>query len=227
MFKPINFSFKYYIKMFNTNYYNRSFREEMLKYIPADAKTILEVGCSEGLFLNYLNKSRECETWGIELFENAAIEASKVAFKVLTGDFNEVYKSLPKNYFDCVIFNDVIEHFSDPWLAMTNTKEILSKNGVIVSSIPNFRYIGNLTEIITSADFKYKEEGGILDKTHLRFFTAKSIKRFFDECGYILIEQEGIRPCQSWKEKLLIFLSFGRFSDMRYKQYANVVKLQK
>lgn len=212
--------------MFNTNYYNRSFREEMLKYIPADAKTILEVGCSEGLFLSYLNKSRNCETWGIELFENAALEASKVAYKVLTGDFNEVYKSLPKNYFDCVIFNDVIEHFSDPWLALINTKEILSKNGVIVSSIPNFRYIGNLTEIITSADFKYKEEGGILDKTHLRFFTAKSILRFFDECGYTLIKQEGIRPCQSWKEKLLIFLSFGYFSDMRYKQYANVVKLK-
>jgi 2-polyprenyl-3-methyl-5-hydroxy-6-metoxy-1,4-benzoquinol methylase len=199
----------------------------MLKYIPENAKTILEVGCSEGLFLSFLNKNRKCETWGIELFEDAALEASKVAFKVLTGDFNEVYKSLPKNYFDCVIFNDVIEHFSDPWLAMSNTKKILSKNGVIVSSIPNFRYIGNLTEIITSADFKYKEEGGILDKTHLRFFTAKSIKRFFEECGYTLIKQEGLRPCQSWKEKLLILLSFGHFSDMRYKQYANVVKVKK
>ena len=212
--------------MFNTSYYNRSFREEMFKYIPKNAKTILEVGCSEGLFLNYISKNMKCETWGIELFEDAAKEASKVAYKVFSGDFNEVYKLLPKNYFDCIIFNDVIEHFQDPWISLTNTKDILTKNGVIVSSIPNFRYIGNLTEIISSADFKYKPEGGILDKTHLRFFTAKSMKRLFDECGFEVIKQEGLRPCQSWKEKLFITLSFGYFSDMRFNQYANVAKIK-
>ena len=212
--------------MNNTNYYNRSFREEMFKYIPENATKILEVGCSEGLFLSHLQKNKPCEVWGIEMNEQAAEKASKVAFKVLSGDFNVVFKELPAHYFDCVIFNDVIEHFSDPWLALSNTKQLLSSNGVVVSSIPNFRYIGNLTEIITSADFRYKEEGGILDKTHLRFFTSKSMKRFFEECGYSVIVQEGLRPCQSWKEKLLIYFSFGYFKDMRFKQYANVAKVK-
>jgi len=213
--------------MFNTNYYNRSFREEMFKYIPEKATKILEVGCSEGLFLSYIKKNKKCETWGIEMNEAAAKQAEIVADKVYSGDFNELYSQLPLNYFDCIIFNDVIEHFSDPWLALSNTKQLLSKNGVIVSSIPNFRYIGNLTEIIKTADFRYKEEGGILDKTHLRFFTSKSIKRLFEDCGYNFISQEGLRPCRSWKEKLFIFLSFGFFNDMKFQQFANVAQLKK
>lgn len=213
--------------MNNTNYYNRSFREEMLKFIPENATKILEVGCSEGLFLSHVKKNKVSETWGVEMNKAAAEKASLTADKVIIGDFNVIYKDLPLNYFDCIIFNDVIEHFSDPWLAISNTKQLLSENGVIVSSIPNFRYIGNLTEIITSGDFDYKEEGGILDKTHLRFFTSKSIKRFFEECGYTLITQEGLRPCKSWKERLVIFLSLGRFKDMRYKQFANVAAVIK
>src|SRR5208283_3265835 len=212
--------------MFNSDYYHSSFREEMLKYIPLDANKILEVGCGEGLFLSYLKENRNPETWGVEMYNQAAEIASKVADKVLNGDFNLLYKDLPTHYFDCVVFNDVLEHFSDPWMALSNVKQLLSKNGVIVASIPNFRYIGNMTEIITTADFKYVEEGGILDKTHLRFFTSKSIYRFFDECGYEVICQEGLRPCKSWKEKLFIFLSFGFFKDMRYKQYANVAKVK-
>lgn len=212
--------------MFNTNYYNRSYREEMLKYIPMDAEKILEVGCGEGLFLSYLKENRNLETWGLEMNSIAAEKASKVADKILTGDFNLIYNDLSAHYFDCIVFNDVIEHFSDPWVAITNAKQLLSNKGVIVASIPNFRYIGNMTEIITTADFKYVEEGGILDKTHLRFFTSKSIYRFFNECGYEVICQEGLRPCKSWKEKLFIFLSFGFFKDMRYKQYANVAKVK-
>jgi 2-polyprenyl-3-methyl-5-hydroxy-6-metoxy-1,4-benzoquinol methylase len=197
----------------------------MLKYIPEDAEKILEVGCSEGLFLSSLKESRTIETWGIEMYKPAAEKASKVADKVFTGDFNLIYKDLPSHYFDCIVFNDVLEHFSDPWIALINAKHLLSEKGVLVASIPNFRYIGNMTEIINQADFKYREEG-ILDKTHLRFFTSKSIYRFFDECGYEVIIQEGLRPCKSWKEKLFIFLSFGFFKDMRYKQYANVAKVK-
>ena len=213
--------------MTNTSYYNRSFRQEMFKYIPKETKKILEVGCSEGLFLSYVKENTNAEIWGIEMNENAAEKASKIAHKVFSGDFNQVYRKLPQNYFDCVVFNDVIEHFDNPWQALLNTKQLLSEIGVIVSSIPNFRYIGNLTEIISTADFKYKEEGGILDKTHLRFFTSKSIYRLFDECGYTLIKQEGLRPCKSWKEKLLISLSFGFFKDMRFKQFANVASIKK
>jgi 2-polyprenyl-3-methyl-5-hydroxy-6-metoxy-1,4-benzoquinol methylase len=199
----------------------------MFQYIPQNSQKVLEVGCSNGLFLDYVKQHTNCEVWGIEMNVTAAEKAAKVAHKVLSGDFNVVYTELPAHYFDCIVFNDVIEHFIDPWQALINAKSLLTEKGVIVSSIPNFRYIGNMTEIIKSADFRYREEGGILDKTHVRFFTAKSMKRLFEECGYQVIIQEGLRPCKSWKEKLFITLSCGFFNDMRFLQYAHVAAVKK
>lgn len=96
---------------------------------------------------------------------------------------------------------------------------------MIVSCIPNFKYISNLvTEIILEGEFRYKPEGGILDDTHIRFFTSKSIVRMYNEQGFRIQLHEGIRPCKSWKEKLFIQLSLGYLKDSKYKQYVTVSK---
>ena len=206
--------------------YFHSQRPEMLKYIPDSSLHILEVGCSEGNFCKLLNR-QDREIWGVEINPDAAKVAVKVCHKVLVGDFNDVFDQLPKNYFDCVIFNDVLEHLYAPWDTIKMVKSLLSPTGVLVSSIPNFRYIANLiTEVLFEREFRYKPEGGILDDTHIRFFTSKSICRMFREQGYDIVLHEGIRPCKSWKEKLFISLTFGLLKDARYKQFATVAKLQ-
>ena len=80
-------------------------------------------------------------------------KAKKVCDHVLIGDFNEVFSQLPQNYFDCVIFNDV-EHIYSPWDTVRDVNFLLSPTGVLVSSIPNFRYISNLiTEILFEGEF--------------------------------------------------------------------------
>ena len=199
-------------------------RPEMLQYIPQNAIRILEVGCGEGAFCADLKRD-DREIWGLEINKEAAQEASKVCHQVLVGDFKEMHNQLPKNYFDCVIFNDVLEHIYDPWETIRLTKTLLNKEGVLVSSIPNFRYISNIiTEILFQKDFQYKPEGGILDDTHIRFFTSKSMLRMFESEGYQVIAHEGIRPCKSWKEKLFINLTLGFLKDARYKQFATVAK---
>jgi len=204
--------------------YYHSQRPEMLKYVPDTARHILEVGCSEGNFCQALNRP-DREIWGVEINPEAAQIASKVCHKVLIGDFDAIFDQLPANYFDCVIFNDVLEHLYTPWETIKKVKLLLSPSGVLVSSIPNFRYIANLiTEVLIEGEFRYKPEGGILDDTHMRFFTSKSICRMFREQGYEILQHEGIRPCKSWKEKLFINLSFGLLKDARYKQFATVAK---
>lgn len=206
------------------NGYFHSQRPEMLKYIPEDSLHILEVGCSEGNFCKALNRT-DREIWGVEINPEAAKVAAKVCHKVLVGDFNDIFDQLPKNYFDCVIFNDVLEHLYAPWDTIKMVKLLLSSNGVLVSSIPNFRYISNLiTEVINEGEFRYRPEGGILDDTHVRFFTSKSICRMFREQGYEVLRHEGIKPCKSWKEKLFINLTFGYLKDARYRQFATVAK---
>ena len=206
------------------NGYFHSERPEMAKYIPEKAIRILDVGCSDGGFCNTLKRS-DREIWGVEMNEIAAEKATKVCTRVLNGDFDTVYDQLPKNYFDCVTFNDVLEHIYSPWDTIKKVQSLLSPNGVIVSSIPNFRYIGNMiTEVFWEGEFRYKPEGGILDDTHIRFFTPKSMCRMYREQGYEVLLNEGINPCKSWKEKLFINLTFGFLKDARYKQFVTVAK---
>ncbi|MDO9154696.1 MAG: class I SAM-dependent methyltransferase [Paludibacter sp.] len=196
----------------------------MIRFIPQDALKILEVGCGAGVFCSNLIRS-DREIWGVEINPEAGEKAKSVCNTVLIGDFNTVFDKLPKDYFDCVIFNDVLEHIYNPWLTISMVKTLLNEKGVMVSSIPNFRYISNLiTEILIEKEFRYKPEGGILDDTHIRFFTSKSIRRTFQEQGYEILKHEGIGKCKSWKEKLFINLSFGFLKDARYKQFATVAK---
>jgi len=208
----------------NKDGYSYRQRPEMFKYIPESALRILEVGCNDGAFCATLKRA-DREIWGVEMNEIAAQKASEICTFVLVGDFNSIFDQLPKNHFDCVIFNDVLEHIYSPWDTIRQVKELLSPNGVLVSSIPNFRYIDNLiTEILFKGEFRYKPEGGILDDTHIRFFTPKSMCRMHREQGYEVLINEGINPCKSWKEKLFINLTFGLLKDARYKQFATVAK---
>lgn len=205
------------------NGYFHGQRQEMLKFIPEKAIRILEVGCGEGTFCQKLQRP-DREIWGVEMNPDAAQKATEVCTFVLTGDFNEIYTQMPKNHFDCIIFNDVLEHIYAPWDTVKLVKTLLSPSGVLVTSIPNFRFISNLIEIIIHGEFRYRPEGGILDDTHLRFFTNKSMKSLFEEQGYKLILQEGIGERNDWKMILLNSMSFGKMNDSRFRQFVNVAK---
>ncbi len=206
------------------NGYFKNSRPEMVQYIPVNAKSILEIGCGEGGFIGQF-KGTGRELWGVEINPEAGQKALDECDHVLIGDFNHLKEQLPKKHFDCIVFNDVLEHLYSPWDVIRFCKELLSTEGVIVSCIPNFKYISNLvTEIIIEGEFRYKPEGGILDDTHIRFFTSKSIVRMYNEQGFKILLHEGIRPCKSWKEKLFIQLSLGYLKDSKYKQYVTVSK---
>jgi 2-polyprenyl-3-methyl-5-hydroxy-6-metoxy-1,4-benzoquinol methylase len=203
--------------------YYRNVRPEMLDFVPRDAGRILEVGCGEGLFGRQLIDRQGAEVWGVE--PNA--EAAKVAATHLTKAENGLFGegiAAPRNYFDCIIFNDVLEHMEDPWQALRIAERFLRDgNATVVASIPNFRHWDNLVEVVIGKDFRYKE-AGILDKTHLRFFTEKSIRDFFADAGYGVVRMAGINPTASRKFKLINFLSGNAIRDMRYLQYGVVAK---
>jgi len=206
-----------------TSIYYINKREEMLQFIPEGSKKILEVGCGEGIFASAVKKKMNAEVWGVELSDDAAKKAEKVIDKVFHADFTTIINTLPQNNFDCIVFNDVLEHIPDPFTLLENIKVLLKENGCVVCSIPNVRYIGNLVELLLKKDWQYKD-GGILDITHFRFFTKKSIERMFSNAGYELVRIEGINPTKSMKVKLLGWLSFGLFSDSKYMQFATVAK---
>ncbi|NOR68252.1 MAG: methyltransferase domain-containing protein [Methylomarinum sp.] len=114
-------------------------RTELLEFIPAECATLLDVGCSSGFFGKQLKKDRQIEIWGVEPVKEAAEIASKNLDKVLC-EFFEDTNNYPVSYFDAITFNDSLEHFPDPEKPITLAKQLLKPGGVIIASIPNFRY---------------------------------------------------------------------------------------
>ena len=149
--------------------------------------------------------------------------ASEKLDKVINCDAHEAINKLPDNYFDCIIFFDILEHLIDPYRLLCILKTKLTKEGVIVASIPNIRYYRSFVELVIHGDWDYKDHG-ILDKTHLRFFTYKSIVKLFNELAFEILEIEGIHPTSSRTFKLLNMLLLGAVGDIRYKHFAVVSK---
>lgn len=201
-------------------------RDEMLRFIPQSARRILEVGCGEGFFGYILKSKIGAEVWGIEVYKNAAENAKLKLDKVIIGDIERDELSLPQNYFDCIIFNDVLEHLKYPWDVLKKIQYNLTDKGYVVASIPNLRFLDNIKMLLRNNDWEYKNKG-ILDKTHLRFFTKKSIKGMFEACGYDIVKIEGIFSKEFyWKFKLFNWIMKNKFEDMKYLQFACVAKLK-
>lgn len=204
-------------------------RHEMLKYIPQDAQIVLDVGCSSGTFGQSLKSSRNIEVWGVELDRDAALDASKKLDRVINDAFSPDL-NLPQKGFDCLVFNDVLEHLPDPWAALTYSKELLKDGGIVVASIPNVRYFNNAWEFLVKKNWEYAD-WGILDKTHLRFFTQKSILSLFEGLGYQVESIVGINslnvlhPQHVRKFKVLNKLLLNNIEDMNYLQFAVVARL--
>ena len=212
----------------NQQHYYAGDRIDMLQYVPENAKRILDVGCAAGNFGALIKRNFEnIEVWGIDINEESIEQAAGKIEKAIAGPISEVIDQLPDEGFDAIFFNDVLEHMPDPYSVLVAMKSKLAKDGIIATSIPNVRYFRNLTHVLFEKDWKYVDEG-ILDRTHLRFFTRKSILRMFDELGFEVISCNGIGNTKSKRPDLYNILSFGLLGrDIRFLQFVTVVKPRK
>ncbi len=213
-----------YYELKQDNYYS-SLRSEMLDFLPKNAQTFLDVGCGTGVFGSAIKKIKNnAIVDGIELMPEAASQAKNILDQVWQGDITELLSQVPDGKYDCITFNDVLEHLTDPYELLKKIKSKLSPQGVIVSSIPNVRYFRVLRDLIFKKDWEYVDSG-ILDKTHFRFFTKKSILRMFDESGYEVERCEGISKTKSLRPYFYRFFTLGAFDkETMYLQFASVVK---
>jgi 2-polyprenyl-3-methyl-5-hydroxy-6-metoxy-1,4-benzoquinol methylase len=201
--------------MSKSNNYYQGNRSEMLRFIPSESKKILEIGCGEG----------NAEVWGIDYEANRVNVAQNKLDKVFCGDVAILLNQLPNNYFDTIVCNDVLEHLIDPYMVLKGLKEKLTSNGVVVSSIPNIRYFRNFYDLIFKKNWDYTEQG-VMDFTHLRFFTINSIRKMYENLNFSIVKLEGIHPTKSLKALIPIFLTFGYCSDIKYIQFATVAKIK-
>lgn len=199
-------------------------RTEMLSFIPDNCKTVIDIGCGAGKFGEALKRlAPERIVHGIEIDYNAATEAKKYLDAVYFGDLESIIPTLQLQYYDCIIFNDVLEHLINPNNILSRIKNILANNGIVVGSLPNFLEFNNIYRLLKTRDFKY-EDSGILDATHLRFFTKKSMLRLFIEQGFEVLNITGINKTSSCKVDLLNFFLLNKLQEFKYLQFAIVAK---
>jgi len=198
-------------------------RSEMLKYIPEGVKTTLEFGCGFGGFSALVKKRFGAETWAVEIDKEAAQKSAEILHRVINSDAVGAIEKLPDNYFDCIIFIDILEHLADPYFLLVAMKKKLTDRGVIVTSLPNVRYYHNYVDFAIKGNWDY-QDAGTLDKTHLRFFTYKSILKMFKQLDFKVLLIEGINKTRNKKLRLLNILLFKMLEDLKYLQFAVVVK---
>lgn len=201
--------------------YFRHERPEMLPFVPATVQRVLELGCAEGAFAATVKEHTGAEVWGIEFNPQVAERARAVIDHVLVGDVDERIADISDSYFDAIICNDVLEHLIDPCATLTHLRRKLKSEGVVVASIPNIRYAPALSKILFRKDFPQDDEG-IFDRTHLHFFTRKSIVRTFETAGFTVRRIKGINAHYGPLGVLFAFLTLGYFADGFYLQYACV-----
>nr|WP_249316825.1 glycosyltransferase [Bacillus sp. FJAT-50079] len=152
-------------------------RPEIVQMVPAEAVRILDVGCGAGASGLELINRQSCQLYGIELHPLAAAIARANYKQVLEEDVELLELPWPESYFDVILFADILEHLKDPWKVIQSYATVLKKGGSVICSIPNIMHAEALFPLL-QGEWNYRH-AGILDRTHLRFFTPQTIHTLF------------------------------------------------
>ncbi len=179
----------------------------LLTRIP-EYSTVLEFGPAHGRMTRYLKEVKYCKVYCVEIDNEAARDSALYSEQMVVDNienyqWSEVYADLQ---FDIIIFADVLEHLYDPWKVLKICNNFLKPCGSIFISIPNVAH-GAIIMGLMQNEFDYKDTG-LLDDTHIRFFTKKSLERLIDDTGYGIFYASAnfVKPsCTEFKKSYLDF----------------------
>jgi len=194
----------------SAEYYNTE-KRFLFHMIPVGPNVVLDLGCAAGFVGKaMLESNRAVEVSGVEIFEPAAVEARKHYKVVHVGDIEEMSLSYDK-CFDLVICGDVLEHLKDPGKVLRQIHGWLKDGGGVVCCVPNVRYWRIWRDLVFKGDWEYVSEG-IMDQTHLRFFTTKSFKKMLTDASFA-VERQDMRMAVGPKQELFNRLTLGVFKE--------------
>jgi len=205
--------------------YRRHIRLCLLRHVSPGPNRILDIGCGEGENGAYLKRHfMASEVVGIELDGEAALKAGDKLDHVICGDIEAISLKQPileGDSFDYVICGDVLEHLKDPWKQLARFKRLIKPQGKIIASIPNIRHLKVVMPIMLKGEWKYTDQG-ILDRSHLRFFTKSSAVSLFIDAGYSV---DSVTPNLIGKKYLLMYyLSASLLVDFLATQWIIVAR---
>jgi 2-polyprenyl-3-methyl-5-hydroxy-6-metoxy-1,4-benzoquinol methylase len=171
--------------------YFASARADVAALIPREVVRVLDVGCGFGALGRMLVR-RGCVVHGIERNPEAARHLEGVYARYLIADVEHSADALRGERYDCLVFADILEHLVDPWTALARYTELLAPGGCFVASIPNIRNVAILLDLAARGRWRYRDSG-LLDRTHLRFFTRAEIEELLRGAGLSIECMQGKR----------------------------------
>ena len=161
--------------------YHGILRREILDKIPLHAEKILDLGCGTGALGSALKKRQDCVVHGLEMNENASRQAAQIYDFCLNGNLDRVDPKKFTGPYDVIVFADILEHIINPWKVLETYADLLTEDGIIIASIPNAAHPSVIHDLMRGL-FRYTP-AGLLDVTHLRFFTMPTIGQLFTKAG--------------------------------------------
>lgn len=194
------------------------FRSEILPIMPKFSDRVLDLGCGSGETSGYFKKFG-LVNWvcGVEGSHEAATLAKQKLDFILEGDIEKIEYPFPDKHFDLILALDILEHLVDPWTVVKKLRRLLKPEGKLIVSMPNVRHFSVLIPLLFLGDWRYTQQG-LLDSTHLRFFTRKTVMSLFENEGFSLykIDHTGAKKRIS---SLLNIITFGLLKDFMIYQY--------
>ena len=147
---------------------------------------VLELGSATGYMTRYMSEKLNCTVTAVELDSKMAEVARPYCKRMIVANLEEDiwYEKLQGYKFDHIVCADVLEHLRNPSKVLSQLKNLLKEDGTIIISIPNIAYSGVLLELF-KGEFNYRP-AGILDETHIYFFTRQSFLTMISDNGFFL-----------------------------------------
>lgn len=177
---------------------------EALELIPEACSRLIEIGCSSGALAREFKKLHPAAHFvGVDIEADYADLARRYCDEVLTMDIEAAEEAFFESHRDrdCWLFVDSLEHLRDPWHVLRRIRQVIPRHGSVVACVPNAQnwvVIANLC----IGEFNYADVG-LYDRTHLRWFTRKSLTAMFSETGFIITEATSRVFDQGPKDKYL------------------------
>ncbi|MBA3508053.1 MAG: class I SAM-dependent methyltransferase [Betaproteobacteria bacterium] len=190
--------------------YHQNPRTEIASFINDPPGVVLDIGCGGGATGKLIKeKFPGTRVIGIESNPYAAEHARQYLDDVLCASIEDV--DLAEHVSDVelgtVLLLDVLEHLYDPWRALTRIRDWLVPDTRILASVPNIRNLAHLDEL-AAGRWTYGPNG-VLDITHVRFFTKQTLRQLFEETGYAVLHMEPLTQ-PKWVDRHVVARHPGR-----------------
>jgi 2-polyprenyl-3-methyl-5-hydroxy-6-metoxy-1,4-benzoquinol methylase len=173
---------------------------------------VLELGCgSGGTGKAVLAAGKAGRYVGIELNAAAAASAAEVLTEVLVGNVEEMDLDARRASFDALLVSEVLEHLTDPWTTLRRLAQCVRPGGLVLASSPNVAHWRVVLNLFLGR-FRY-QQSGLMDRTHLRWFTPESFRNLFEEAGIEVVSLQPIAE-PGWKGKVVNLLTGNRLSHL-------------